>query len=140
MHLGNGLLGIGQVHQAKSAQHGREGVVAEREFFGIHAFEDDIVDLEGAGGFTRDRDHLLGDVRAGDLAAGRDEGGGAKGDESRAAGDVEDLLAGRQLGHVEQGRLCRIELGLPRTLIVRRGLIPAVALHPLLQPRVHAAS
>ena len=88
---------------------------------------------------ARRYDHLLRQMGPHDRAIWPDKSGRPQRHQTRAAGDVQNPLAGSQTSHFEQGCLCRFQLILPRTLVVGRGPVPSVSLHPPLQSRVHRA-
>jgi hypothetical protein len=66
--------------------------------------------------------------------------GGAKRHQPGAASHVQHPLAGHQHSACQKGLLRRRQRGLPQRLIVGRGQVPAVALHPALQAGLHLSA
>src|SRR6187551_3360514 len=85
-------------------------------------------------------DHAFGDIGSGDMTAGADGVGGAKCDEPGSTREIEHAFARGQRCHAHETVLRRLELFVPALLVRRRGAIPSVALHALLQLCVHTVS
>jgi hypothetical protein len=136
-HLAQAGHGVGQVHQAQGAQHQVEAGVGQVEPLGIHAREAGFARpcalRPGRGGIH----HGLRNVDADDPARGAHGSGRHAAGHARAAGHVEHLFTRRRRRHGQHGGLRRRELFAPQRIEMRRGQVPAVALHAALQSGVH---
>jgi hypothetical protein len=137
MHLGERARGVGEIHQPERAHDHVEERVGERQRLGVHALEADVRRIALACPPAGHLDHGAGDVGADDTALRTHGSQALERHEPGAAGDVEHALAGPRRGARQQRPPGRGQLRLPQGLVVRRGLVPAVALHPPLQSRIH---
>ena len=130
-------LRVRHVHQAQPAEHdvempGRQTIVHFLRI-GTHEAAERRA-LRGGG------QHLLREIGADDLATTRCHSlPGCAGQNAGSARDVEHTLAGLQPRRTQYRCRGRRECFAPGLLVVWRGTVPAVALRPQLQSRVHLA-
>jgi hypothetical protein len=103
----------------------------------LHALETSICNPPPGRHTSRGENHLLRYVRADYPTAWDNLCGSFEGYKTCAAGNVQNLDPRLKTGQLEQGGLCRFELALPRTFILRGGSVPTVALNASLQLGIH---
>lgn len=101
--VGEGGGGVAEEHDAEAADDDIERAAGERVDLGVALFESDVGEVCALGAGSGALEHRAGQVQAQGTAV---RGGGASGEQgrgSRAAADVEDVVAGRDDRGVEQG-------------------------------------
>lgn len=116
-HFAEGFLDIRDEHDAEAAGDAIELVGVERKLFGVGGEEFDVFNATGGGVFFCDFQHFAEEVGGDDAAFGADGGGDRECRFPGAAGEIEDVHAGRESGALndEFGGLTRLEgeLGIP---------------------------
>src|SRR5262249_49785603 len=115
-----------------------DGFVLEHELFGVHSLEPDIE--WGRCAVARELDHAFRNVGAENGAVLADRLRRPKADQAGSASDVEHAIPRSKVRHLQQPRLRRLELRLPRVFVKRSRLVPAVPLNSPLQPGFHGYS